>query len=166
MQSDTEWVKPPKQDERWNSDQEGGGDGMAEVGGYRHQESEGVGVDDHDVDEARRHEKKVVLESRKQNEDDDHHERQCGRQAGPAQHGKPEKIQKTPGEDESCLGDNVGLGPQHDGEGRKMYYRYDGGEPPFHGRREANTILQEGDGGRHKRLSRDSPGGSRTSVNG
>ena len=95
-------------------------------------------------------EKNVVLESRKQNEDDEHHERQCGGQAGPAQHGKPEEIKKTPGEDEGHLGDDVDLGPQHDGEGRKMYCRHDGGEPPFNGRREANTIPQEGDVGWHR----------------
>ena len=95
-------------------------------------------------------EKNVVLESRKQNEDDEHHERQCGGQAGPAQHGKPEKIKKTPGEDEGHLGDDVDLGPQHDGEGRKMYCCHDGGEPPFNGRREANTIPHEGDVSWHR----------------
>ena len=111
MQPDSERVKAPKQNERWNSDQKPGGNGVAEVGGHRHQEREGVGVDDHDVDETCCHEKNVVLESRKQNEDDEHHERQCGRQTGPAQHGKPEKIQKTPSEEEGRLGDDVDLGP-------------------------------------------------------
>jgi LTXXQ motif family protein len=165
MRSDTEWVKPPKQDECWNSDQERGANGMAEVGGYRHQEREGVGVDDHDVDEARRHEKKVVLESRNQNEDDEYHKRQCSRQAGSAQHRELEKIKKTPGEDEGRLGDDVDLGPQHDGKSRNMDRRHDGSEPPFNGRREANTIPQEGDSGWHRRLSRDSPDDSRTNVN-
>src|SRR5260370_30704132 len=84
---------------------------------------------------------------------------------GPAQHGTPEKIQKPPGEDGGRLGDDVDLGPQHDGEGRNMDCRQDGGEPPFNGRREANTISQEGDSGWHRRLSRDSPDDSRTGVN-
>jgi hypothetical protein len=38
-----------------------------------------------------------------------------------------------------------------------MDCRHDGGEPPFSGRREANTVLQEGDSGWHRRPSRDSP---------
>src|SRR5712671_1144977 len=46
-----------------------------------------------------------------------------------------------------------------------MDRRHDDGEPPFNGCREANTVLQEGDSGRHRRLSRDSPDDSRTGVN-
>src|SRR5712672_3097252 len=46
-----------------------------------------------------------------------------------------------------------------------MNRRHDDGEPPFNGCREANTVLQEGDSDRHRRLSRDSPDYSRTVVN-
>src|SRR5258707_15840077 len=46
-----------------------------------------------------------------------------------------------------------------------MDRRHDDGEPPFNGCREANTVLQEGDSNRHRRLSRDSPDDSRTGVN-
>src|SRR5258706_12929481 len=46
-----------------------------------------------------------------------------------------------------------------------MDRRHDDGEPPFNGCREANTVLQEGDSDRHRRLSRDSPDDSRTGVN-
>src|SRR5882672_8321794 len=46
-----------------------------------------------------------------------------------------------------------------------MDRRHDDGEPPFNGCREANTVLQEGDSDRHRRLSRNSPDDSRTRVN-
>src|SRR5258707_11710943 len=46
-----------------------------------------------------------------------------------------------------------------------MDRRHDDGEPPFNGCREANSVLQEGDSDRHRRLSRDSPDDSRTGVN-
>src|SRR6266849_6452204 len=46
-----------------------------------------------------------------------------------------------------------------------MDRRHDDGESPFNGCREANTILQEGNSDRHRRLSRDSPDDSRTGVN-
>src|SRR5712672_3467981 len=46
-----------------------------------------------------------------------------------------------------------------------MDRRHDDGEPPFNGCGEANTVLQEGDSDRHRRLSRDSPDDSQTGVN-
>ena len=98
----------------------------AQRGKDREQESDGVGVDDHQIDEARRHLQHVVLEIRQQNQHRQQGQRQHTGGGGAAQQREPEKIQNAPGEQESGHAHERGFGREHNrerGELRKQDQR-------------------------------------------
>ena len=74
-----------------------------QLGKDRQQERDGVGVDDHQVDEGHRQQQDAVLEARHQDQRDDEGERQRRRQARPPQDDQPDEIEQAPGENEDGL---------------------------------------------------------------
>ncbi len=109
-------IEPPEQPEHRNGDQRAQDHAAQQVGIDRQKERDGVGVEDHDVDEVDRHHQLVVLELRQQDERVDHPQRHQRRGRRPPQQRQPEEIQQQPGEQEGGLALQVVLGRQHDVE--------------------------------------------------
>ena len=115
-QPDAIGIEPPQQPNGRNCDQRGKDHAAQQIGIDRQEECDGVGVEDHHVDEIDRHHQLVVLELRQQNERDDHRQRHQRRGRRPPQQRQPEKIQQKPGGHKGGLALEIGLGRQHDGE--------------------------------------------------
>ena len=120
-----------------------------EPGDDDHQEGERGEVDDHDVDERRRHHEDIVLELRQRDQDDDQRQRQRCRRHRPPQQDQPEEIEQAPGENESRPCRQVGLGPDQQACGGQLHRGKDrdGAETPAIGGRE--VLFQIDDGRRH-----------------
>jgi hypothetical protein len=153
-----ERVELPGQNQHRDRQQSGKADLPGQTRDDLEQEREGGEVDDHQIDEGRRHHQDAMLELRHHDQDDDHGERQHRRRQRPPQQGKPEQIEDTPGQNERRLRLEVVFRPEQQTEGREM----DGGvERNLPGiaairSRGSETAFQEQDGGRHdRRQSRD-----------
>ena len=94
----------------------------AELGEDVHQEREGVGVDDHQVDEVHRHQQHVVLELRQQDQHGEQGERQRGRDRGAAQQQQKSAIEQAPGQQIRGARHQRALGREQDRERRKMQH--------------------------------------------
>ena len=82
----------------------------------REQEADGVGVDDHQVDEVRRHHQHVVFEIGEQHQHRHHHQRQRAGDGRPAGEREPEEIQDAPGQQKGRDLDRPGFGRDHDAQ--------------------------------------------------
>ena len=120
-----------------------------EPGDDNHQEGERGEVDDHDVDERRRHHEDIVLELRQRDQDDDQQQRQRCRRHRPPQQDQPEEIEQAPGENESRPCGQVDLGPDQQACGGQLHRGKDrdGTETPAIGGRK--VLFQIDDGRRH-----------------
>ncbi len=86
----------------------------------REQEGDGIGINDHHVEEIGRGPDHLVFEFRNHDEQHDHHQRQRRRQAGPTQKREPEEIENPPGQQECALVLRRKLGGQHDAQRRHV----------------------------------------------
>ena len=82
----------------------------------REQEADGIGVDDHEIDEVRRHHQHVVFQVGEQHQHRHHHQRQRAGDGRPAGEREPEEIQDAPGQQKCRDLDRPGFGREHDGE--------------------------------------------------
>ena len=113
-------IEPPDETKQGEEHSERKRDLLPEARIYREQERDGVGIDDHEVDEVDRHEHHAVLELRAQDQHRDERERKRARKHGTAQQREPEAIQNRPAEQERDLRDDVVLVAEHDRERGKM----------------------------------------------
>src|SRR5262249_25030736 len=85
-----------------------------------YEEQERGDVDDHQVDQRRRHHEGAVLELRQRDQDDDQRERQRRRGQRAPQQDEPEKVEHAPGEYERRSRRWLVLGPDQYAEGDEV----------------------------------------------
>ena len=121
--------KPPEQHQQRQHDGGDRGDLRGQAGEDRQQERNGVGVDQHDVDEIRAHDQDVVLEPRQQDQDDDHDQRQRRRDGRPAQQRSQKKFSKPQVSRKASFGSEVVLGAKQHAERRQVQQHQHGRRP-------------------------------------
>ena len=95
----------------------------------REQESDGVGIDDHQIDEIRRHHQHLIFELREQHQQADHDQRQRPGDGRTPYHREPKKIEKTPGKRKCRHHRERGLGRNHDGKSGGVRNEHERGSP-------------------------------------
>jgi len=116
----------------------------------REQKTDGVGIDDHQIHEIRRHHQDVIFKLRQQHEQRHQRERdEAGEQRPPRQRNS-NGIEDSPRQQECRHRGDAGLGRQHDRQCEDMR-QSDQGQParPEPGRQSSNFVTQAQNEGTH-----------------